>query len=229
MSKRKRTSVEDAVARVLSYVKKDAPVTVGHIAGETDLSWAVVNRAVELVMGLQDFLTAKQVEVLGGRGRKVILLGLRLDKTRLPAEVRDWFIDEYFFKGEEKRHLTTKKARETILSSSNQQGRTTFEVSIDRCITALELEDELSVLELSKRTDLNRRTIERVLDFILRFQSDLSKSVFMMIDGNVVRRKAPDLYGLDNTSMLYLLKKRYLPHLAESLSDEQERTLLHLA
>ena len=85
------------------------------------------------------------------------------------------------------------------------------------------------MLELSKRTDLNRRTIERVLDFILRFQSDLAESAFAMINGNVVRRKGPDLYELDKTRMVYLLKKRYLPRLAEKLSDEQERTLLHSA
>ncbi|MCK4245464.1 MAG: hypothetical protein KAX20_07560, partial [Candidatus Omnitrophica bacterium] len=133
------------------------------------------------------------------------------------------------FKGEEKNHYTTEEAREILGTNSRSTNRTKLEDAISRVLEALELEDELSPLELSKRTGLNRRTIERVLDVFTRFQDTFAESFISKRENSIILRKHPDLYALDETRMLYLLKKLYLPHLVEELSEKKERALFQTA
>ncbi len=229
MSKRKRTSVEDALRIILDKLQVDVLVTVGELASEIELSWAVVDRSLNLAMRMQDYFRANRIEVLGGKGKKFIIVELRVDLTKLPERVREWFIEEKFFKGEEKKQFTTEEARDILCARSKQNARTKLEDAIDCVLDALELEDELSVLELSKRTGLNRRTIERVLEIFARFQDRLAGHYITRLEGNIVLRKHPDLYALDETRMRYLLKKLYLPHLADELSEEKERALFQIA
>ena len=225
MPERKRTSVEDALKSVLETIEIDTPVTVGELAAATELSWAVVDRAIDLAMRMQDYFRANRIEILGGKGKKIIIVELRVDLTRLPEKVREWFIEEKFFKGEEKKRFTTEEARNILCSKIEQTERTKLEDAIDCVLDALELEDEVSVLELSKRANLNRRTIERVLDIFVRFQNKLTGENITKIEGNIVLRKHPDLYSLDETRMRYLLKKLYLPHISENITEDTERTL----
>lgn len=229
MPERKRTSVEDALESVLGTIEVDTPVTVGELASATELSWAVVDRAIDLAMQMQDYFRANRIDVLGGKGRKIIIVELRVDLTRLPEKVREWFIEEKFFKGEEKKRFTTEQARDILCSNIEQTERTKLEDAIDCVHDALELDDEISVLELSKRTNLNRRTIERVLDIFVRFQDKLAERYITKFEGNIVLRKHPEIYSLDETRMRYLLKKLYLPRLAYELSEEKERTLFQMA
>ncbi|NHI83115.1 MAG: hypothetical protein EAX81_02255 [Candidatus Thorarchaeota archaeon] len=229
MVKRKRTSVEDALEIILKQLPKDTPSTISEIASETNLSWNVVDRATSLAMDMQDYFHANKIEVLGGRGRKIVLVELRIDLTRLPSKVREWFIDEKFFKGKEKNHCTTDEARQILGTNTENEGRTKFESAVQCVIDALELEDELSILELSKRIEINRRTIERVLDFFLRFQEYFADFYLKKIEGSLVLRNHPDIYALDETRMIYMLKKLYLPHLKVELPDEKERTLFQTA
>ncbi len=229
MKKRKRTSVEDALEIILKQLPKDTPLTISEIAGETDLSWNVVDRATNLAMNVQNYFHANKIEVLGGKGRKIVLVELRIDLTRLPDKVREWFIHEKFFKGKEKNHYTTDEAREILGTETENEDRTKFENAIQSVIDALELEDELSVLELSKRIEINRRTIERVLDFFLKFQDYFANSYLKKIEGSLVLREYPDIYALDETRMIHLLKKLYLPHLKEDLPEEKERALFQTA
>ncbi len=229
MTARKRTSVEDALGIILEYLHKDTLLTTSEIASATNLSWNVVDRAVRLVMDIQGYFHANKIEVLGGRGRKIVLVELKIDLTRLPNSVREWFIEEKFFKGEEKKHYTTDEAREILGAHIEDRNRTRLEDAIRCILEALELEDELSVLELSKRTALNRRTIERVLDIFQRFQNYFATSYLEKIEGSLVHRNHPDIYGLDETRMMYMLKKLYLPHLRENLTKDKERALFQTA
>ncbi len=229
MSERKRTSVEDALDFVLDRIETDTPVTVGELASATELSWAVVDRSLNLAMRMQDYFRANRIEVLGGKGKKFIIVELRVDLTKLPDRVREWFIEEKFFKGEEKKQFTTEEARDILCARDKQNARTKLEDAIDCVLDALELEDEVSVLELSKRTGLNRRTIERVLEIFARFQDRFAGHYITRLEGNIVLRKHPDLYALDETRMRYLLKKLYLPHLADELPDDKERALFQTA
>ncbi len=228
MPKRKRTPVEDAIEGVIGMLEVDTLMTVGKLASATGLSWAVVDRAIGLAMRIQDYFRANRIEILSGNGKNIIIVELRVELTRLPEKVREWFIEEKFFKGEEKKRFTTEEARSILCSNIERIKRTRLEDAIDCVLDALELEDEVSVLEVSKRTNLNRRTIERVLDIFIRFQDWLAEYHITKLEGNVICRRHPDLYALDETRMLYLLKKFYLPHLVEVLSEEKERSLFQI-
>lgn len=229
MSKRKRTSVEDALDIAIQHLHENTPVTIGELASEIGISWVVIDRAIDLTMTIQDYFRAHRIEVLGGKGKKIIIVELRVNLVKLPSKVREWFIEEKFFKGEEKSHYTTEEAREILGVNSRSTNRTKLEDAINCVLEALELEDELSLLELSKRTGLNRRTIERVLDIFNRFQDKFAESFITKLENNIILRKHPDLYTLDETRMLYLLKKLYLPHLVEKLSKSKERVLFQTA
>jgi AraC-like DNA-binding protein len=240
MSKRKRTSVEDALDIAIQHLHEDTPVTIGELASEIGFSWVVIDRAIDLTIMIQDYFRAHRIEVFGGKGKKIIIVELRVNLVKLPNEVREWFIEEKFFKGEEKNHYTTEEAREILGTNSRSTNRTKLEDAIScvlealedaiNCVLeALELEDELSLLELSKRTGLNRRTIERVLDVFTRFQDTFAESFISKRENSIILRKHPDLYALDETRMLYLLKKLYLPHLVEELSEKKERALFQTA
>jgi hypothetical protein len=205
------------------------PTTVSGITTETNISWNVIDRAANLAMEIQDYFQAYKIEVLGGKGRKIVLVELRVDLTQLPNKVREWFIEEKFFKGKEKKQYTTKEAQKILGTKIQSNDRTILENAVQSIIKALNLEDELSVLELSKRTALNRRTIERVLDLFLRFQDDFARSYLKKVEGNLILQDHPDLYSLDETRMIYLLKKLYLPHLKEEISKEKERALFPTA
>jgi len=226
---KKRTSVEDALEIVLKHLPKNTPSTISEIATETNLSWNVIDRAANLAMEIQDYFFANKVEVLGGKGRKIVLVELRVDLKRLPNEIREWFIEEKFFKMKERNRYSTEEAKQILGTSIENKNRTKLESAINCVLDALELEDELSVLELSKRTALNRRTIERVLDLFLRFQSYFADSYMKKVDGNLLLRNHPDLYSLDKTRMRYLLQKLYLPHLQEDLPRDKERILFQSA
>jgi hypothetical protein len=229
MSARKRTSVEDALEMLLGILPKDTPSTVSEIATQTNLSWNVIDRATNLAMEIQDYFHAKKIDVLGGKGRKIVLVELRVNLTRLPNKIREWFIDEKFFKTREMKRYTTEEAKKILGTTFENKSRTKLESAIHCVLEALELEDELSVLELSKRTALNRRTIDRVLSLFLRYQDYFADSYFKKIEGNLILRKHPDLYSLDETRMTYLLKKLYLPHLKKEISKEKEQSMFQTA
>ncbi len=229
MSRRKRTSVEDALDIVIQHLHENTPVTIGELASETGLSWVVVDRAIGLTVTIRNYFRAHRIEVFGGKGKKIINVELRVNLVKLPNKVREWFIEEKFFKGEEKNHYTTEEAREILGTNSRSTNRTKLEDSINCVLEALKLEDELSLLELSKRTELNRRTIERVLDIFIRFQDRFAESFISKRGNNIILRRHPDLYNLDETRMLYLLKKLFLPHLVEELSESKERALFQTA
>ncbi len=189
----------------------------------------MVDRAIGLTVTIRDYFRAHRIEVFGGKGKKIIIVELRVNLVKLPNKVREWFIEEKFFKGEEKNHYTTEEAREILGTNSRNTNRTKLEDSINCVLEALKLEDELSLLELSKRTGLNRRTIERVLDIFTRFQDKFAESFITKLENNIILRKHPDLYTLDEIRMRYLLKKLYLPHLVEKLSKSKERVLFQTA
>ncbi len=228
MSNKKRTSVEDALDSIFQNLDVNTPSTAGALSTDTNLSWVVIDRAIELAMKIQTYLRVNKIVVLGGRGRKIVLIEPRVDLMRIPQKTREWFIEEMFFKGEEKKHYSTEEARQILGTYSEHKMRTKLENAINCIIECLELEDELSVLEISKRTDLNRRTVERVLDIFTRFQDNFAKAEFTKIDGAIILRNHPDLYSFDETRMIYLLKKLFLPHLAEKLSEDKERSLLQI-
>ncbi len=230
MIEKKQRSIEKALEQVIGTVKIDHPITIGEIADHTKLSWAVVKRAVDLIMMIQDYTRAYRISVLKGRGRKIVVTELRVDLTKLPKTVREWFIEEYFFKSKDGDHYTIEVDNAVLETGDITKKRTRLEDAIIRILKTLEVEDDLSILGLSRRTRLNNRTVERSLNLLTRIQDKIADSFFRYIEGSVVRQKHPNLYALDETRMIWLLKKIYLPHLLrEDITKEKERSLFQVA
>ncbi len=222
-----RVRFEEAVNRVLRVLKPDTPMTTNEISRIAEVNWKTADKAVHFVISIQDHLTANEVVVLGGRGRKIVLLQMRVELSRLPKDVADWFIETKFFRGKKERPSTEEVY---AIMAPLESKRVSIEEAVSRTLHALEMEDELSVLELSKRTGINRRTVARVLDLLLEVQNHVADfKVSRTHDGTIIKRKLPDLHTLDNSRMVYVLKRRYLPDDVEELPENQERALLQMA
>lgn len=222
-----RTSLEVGIELVMQSLKVSVPKSVRRIARETSISWHLANRAISVIQRLQDFAEAYELLVIDGPGRKILVLDLRVRMTKLPREVAGWFLDSEFFQIDKLIYKTNDVL--DIVAPKEQRGRkATFEVALDRVIRALEMRDEISVRELSKRTDLNRRTIERVTSVIQQFQDELANYEVRVIESEVFMEKRPNLYDLDNARMIFLLKKRYLPKQVAEIPESKQRVLLKL-
>jgi hypothetical protein len=220
-----RVSFEDAVGRVLDAIKMNVPLTVNKISDESGVKWHTAKRVVDLMKEIQDFLAANEILVIESRPKKFVLTEARVEMTRLPGDVLDWFLESAYFTTP-KREYSTEKVRKTIVPRKGT--RTPLHEAISRVVRALELEDQLSILELSRRCDLNRRTVERALSLLLLHQDTISKSQFVEEKDFIIREPLPSLYELDNARMIYLLKKRYVPDEATKIPKERERELLSL-
>ncbi|MFQ5831999.1 MAG: hypothetical protein ACE5H4_04820 [Candidatus Thorarchaeota archaeon] len=216
---------EDAVGKVLGAIKLNEPLTVNKIADESGVMWPTAERIIDLTLEIQDFLAANEILVIGSRPKKLVLIEARVEMTRLSGEVLDWFIESAYFTTP-RREYSTEEARKII--APRKETRTPFHEAIIRVVRALELEDQLSILELSKRCDLNRRTVERVLSLLLLHQDTISKSQFVKEKDFIIRQPLPSLYELDSARMMYLLKRRYIPDEAAKIPKERERELLSL-
>ena len=220
-----RMKFEDATGMILKAMESNVPLTVNKIADESGVKWTTTRRILDTVMKIQDFLAAYEVHVIDAPRRKLALLRIRVEMTKLPSEVTDWFLESPYFTTP-RAEYSTKAAREIIVKT--KKDRTPFHEAVVRVASALELEDQLSILELSKRCGLNRRTVERVLSLLLLHQDTISKSQFVKERDFIIRQPLPSLYELDNTRMMYLLKRRYIPDEAAKIPKEKERELLSL-
>ncbi|MGQ4912159.1 MAG: hypothetical protein ACP6KW_08315 [Candidatus Thorarchaeota archaeon] len=213
--------------RVLSILKPNTTMNANRIARKSRLGWPTTKRVLDVILTIQDFLAANRIVVVKGSPRNTILLQIRVRVSQLPAEVADWFIRSAYFREKGAKYTT-----EEVLSHVAPEGKvkkTPLGVSIRRVVEALRLEDEISVLELSKRTALNRRTAERVLALLTRFQDDIAESMLTETgDGGYLMEPRPDLYRLDSNRMIYLLKRMYLPEEVQDISDRKGRELLRL-
>ena len=93
--------------------------------------------------------------------------------------------------------------------------------------TALQYRDEISILELSKRTLVTRRTAERVLQLIQNVQEILNEFEFRKVGGEIVKEKRRDMYELDEPRMIYILEKRYLQDKRE-IPHSKEQVLMRI-
>ncbi|TET09834.1 MAG: hypothetical protein E3J86_07120 [Candidatus Thorarchaeota archaeon] len=222
-----RITFEEALEKVLSKMGLNVPMNVNQITELTGIGWITTKNVLNIVMEIQDFLAAHEIIVIEGRPRKIVLAQIRVRMSVLPSEVADWFIDSEYFTTLRKEY-TTEEVRKQVAPEGKIR-KTPLETSIHRVVEALKLGDELSILELSKRTVLNRRTVERVLALLIRFQNKISETMLVEIEeSGYIREHRPSLYELDNQRMIYLLKKRYIPELVKDISDKSARELLRL-
>jgi len=226
MAKEDRVRFEDAALRVLEALVPDTPMTVNEIARRAEVNWKTADKVVHFLINTQDQLTANQVIVLGEQKRRIVLLQMRVELSKLPTDVVDWFIEERFFSRTEQTH--GREAQSTQAPTAN--GRVPVDEAASRILEALEIEDEASLSSLSRRTRINRRTVARALDLLAGVQNSVADfTISRTEDGMIIRRALRSLYNLDGPRMRYVLKKRYLHDDTEPLQKDQERALLQIA
>lgn len=225
MAKEDRMRFEDATLRVLEALAPDTPMTVNEIARRAEVNWKTADKVVRFLISTQDQLTANRVFVLGERNRRIVLLQMRVELSKLPTDVADWFIEERFFS--QKEQPTCGQTRST--QASLESGRVPVDEAASRILEALEIQDEVSLSSLSRRTEINRRTVARALDLLDRIQNGVAGFMISRTeDGMIIRRALRSLYDLDSLRMRYVLKKRYLHDETEGLQKDQERALLQI-
>ncbi len=220
MTDDKRTTFEEAVESILDTVVVESPITIMAIADSTNVDWRAVERVIDFLMNTQEIFAAHEIRVMKSKAGKIVWMRDRLDKIRLPEEIREWYIKKRFFKKKE-----PDMSAEQISARFESASRTSVEEVIERLFIVLEIEDDLTVAELARRAGVNRKTVDRALDIITKFQEQIAKGIISKKD-MIIWRLRPEIYDLDSTIIKYLLKKWYFPDEVEELPEEQEKALL---
>ncbi len=222
--KKKRTQFAHALEKTLEVIRDESPISVTRIANITDTDWRAINRALDFLLEVQDEFAAREVKVIEGRWGKVIWIRDRVDKMKLPEDIREWYIEKRFF-GE--REIPEGK-KDAIGAVSESAERTSMEEVIRRVFKALQVEDDLTLTEIASRTGTNRKTVSKALEIILGIQDNVAEGLITK-KRMAVWRKRPALHELDKTTIKLLLQKRYFPDETREISEEQERALLQAA
>jgi hypothetical protein len=105
--------------------------------------------------------------------------------------------------------------------------RTSIEETVRRIFRVLEIEDDITIAELARRTRTNRKTVERALALILKYQDDIAQGHVSKKE-LVVWRRRPQLHELDETSLRHVLRMWFCPSETDNLQDDRKRELLQL-
>jgi predicted transcriptional regulator len=215
--KGKRTTFQSAVEKTLDVIENESPVTITGIADITGTDWRAINRAIDFLLELQDEFAAIEIKTIEGKWGKVVWARDRVDKMKLPEDVREWYIKKRFFN----EGKFNKSGSEIDFESD---GRTSMEEVIQRIFETLEREDDLTISEIARRVIANRKTVSKALDLIVEIQDRMAKGLITKKEMIIWRARSP-LHELDKTTLKLLLKKRYFPNEAEEITEEQERAL----
>ncbi len=224
MSQSKRTTFEEAIDQILKVVMVESPITVKTISDLSEIDPRTVTRILEFLINSQEDFAKTTIRILEGKWGKVVWKRDRIDKSKLPEGIRDWYIKRRFF-GEECQEDVPENQIQNMFDDVK---RTSIEEVVHRIYVALEIEDDITLAELSRRTKTNRRTINRALELILKYQDRMAEGHITKKD-LVIWRERPKLHELDETSLKYLLKMWYCSDKDGSIPDDKERELLQLA
>jgi hypothetical protein len=219
-----RTSVEKAIEQLFENQERGVPISLNQISKDLNISWRLAERATRIILDLQDFCDAYELQIIELPQRKILNLELRVRMNKLPRLVADWFIQSEFFKID-KHDFTREKVRKLVVKKEHQ--RTSLEDSLKRVTKALELCDEITISELSKRTAISRKAVERVLDLILNNQDRLSNLKLIAMSDEFVIEQRRDLYELGEAQMRFVLEKRYLST-ERDIPKSKERILMNI-
>ncbi len=224
MSHSRRTTFEEAIDQILQVVMAESPITVKAISDLSEVDPRTVTRILEFLIDSQEDFAKTTIRILEGKWGKVVWKRDRIDKTKLPESIRDWYIKKRFFDKECQEDVSKNQIQNTF----DDVKRTSIEEVVHRIYVALEIEDDITLAELARRTKTNRRTINRALELILKYQDRIARGHITKKD-LVIWRDRPKLHELDETSLKYLLKMWYCPEENGSIPDDKERELLLLA
>lgn len=219
----KRTTFEQAIERVLGAIKEKSPITIAALSEVTGTDWRAVERVIEFLLKTQEEFAAHAIETMKGKSGKIVWMIDRLDKIKLSKDVRDWYIEKRFFE-----NMDERPSPQEIQSMFKSEDRTAVEEVVLRLFKVLEIEDDLTVAEIARRVSVNRKTVDRALDLMIRFQEIISEGIITKKE-RLVWRKRPVTHELDDTTIKYLILKWYFPKEVKGLTEEQEMALLQLA
>ncbi|MHA1908952.1 MAG: hypothetical protein ACW98Y_16740 [Candidatus Thorarchaeota archaeon] len=224
MSKTRRTTFKQAIRQTLEILKTESPITVSTISDLSGTDPRTVARVLEFLIGSQENFTKTVIHMLEGKWGKVIWRKDRIDKMKMPKDVREWYIQKRFFDDECQIDIELEQMQEMFVDEK----RTAIEEVVRRIFMSLEIEDDITIAELARRTKVNRKTIDRALNLILEFQDEIALG-FVVKKELVIWRQRPSLDELDETTLKVLLQLWYCPNDLEDLPDDKERELLLLA
>ncbi len=197
-------------------------LTINEIASDAGVTWSTTNHMLSIIFDIQDFIAAYELDVVGSRPKNIVLLWPRVDLGKLPPDVVDWFVSSSFFTTPRSEYTTEEALK---LLPFERMKKTPMNESVRRVISVLQLQDQLSVSELSRRAVLNRRTVENMLNLILHIQDTLCKYKLRRVEDMIMIDERPDIYTLGEASMKILLTKRYLPEESQ-IHDDKEQFVL---
>jgi hypothetical protein len=155
---------------------------------------------------------------------KVIWRKDRIDKMKMPRDVRQWYIQKRFFDEKCQLDMAIDQMKETFVD----EDRTSIEEAVRRILIALEIEDDITIAELARRAKINRKTVKRALNLILEFQDEIAQG-FISKKELVIWRERPQLHELDEETLRFVLQMWYCPEELEHLPDDKDMELLLLA
>ncbi|RLI59745.1 MAG: hypothetical protein DRO87_02055 [Candidatus Thorarchaeota archaeon] len=196
-------------------------MTIKAIADISKVDSRTANRVLEFLIQSQDHFAKTEVKILEGKWGKVIWKRDRIDKAKLPERVREWYIEARFFSEKSQQDLTLERVQDMFIDTK----RTPVEEVVRRIYITLEIEDDITVAELARRTKTNRRTIDRALNLIIENQDQIATGIITKKD-LVIWRPRPSMHDLDETSMMRLLKMWYFSDVNNSTPNDKERELL---
>ena len=219
-----RTTFEEAIDQILQVLREESPITIKALSNLSKVDSRTVSRVLEFLIVSQDHFAKTMIKLLEGKWGKVVWRRDRIDKTKLPENIREWYIKTRFFNEKCNEDMST----EQIQNLFDDTKRTSIEEVVLRIYIALEIEDDITIAEIARRTKTNRKTVIRALNLILENQEKIAQGLISKKE-LVIWRERSNLHELDETSIKYLLKMWYCPEEDSSISDDKERELLLLA
>ncbi|MHA1926947.1 MAG: hypothetical protein ACTSV2_00050, partial [Candidatus Thorarchaeota archaeon] len=199
-------SQADTILMIIDGQHRAEALTINEIANEVGVTWSTTNHMLSIIFDIQNFIAAYELDIVGSRPKNVVFLWPRVDIGKLPLSVAEWFVNSSFFTTSKAEHTTEEALK---LLAFKRMKKTPINEGIRRVISVLQLQDQLSVSELSRRAVLNRRTVENVLNLIQNIQDTLCKFKLRKVEDMIMIDDRPDIYTLDETRMKILLTKRY--------------------
>jgi predicted regulator of amino acid metabolism with ACT domain len=222
MSPPLRTTFEETIRQTLDIVRKESPLSINAIAELGDIDSRSVSRAINFILEIQDEFAKTDVKILEGKWGKVVWTVDRIDKSKLPETIRTWYIQKRFFENIQ----DSTPSKEQIKNMFEEKKRTSIEEVVRRVFKVLEIEDDITIAELSRRTRVNRKTVVRALKLISMFQDDIAIGHLSKKELVVWRRRTP-INELDETTIMYQLKIWHFPdEMKSELSEDRKRELL---
>ena len=219
-----RTTFEETIRQTLEIVKRESPISISGIAELSGVDPRAISRVIYFIIDIQDEFAKTVVKMLEGNWGKVVWTVDRIDKSQLPETIRNWYIKKRFFENLQEPAPSFEEIRKMF----EEKKRTSIEQVVCRVFKVLEIEDDITIAELARRTRVNRKTINRALNLISTFQNELAEG-YLFKKNLVIWRKRTPLHELDDTTMMYQPKIWHFPDEVEKLSADQKRELLNYA